>query len=56
MGAYILHFAAAIIASAIRINGYFLLHFKLQHAPYQPTPTLKNPRNPENPESKPITG
>ena len=26
---------------------------KLLHAPYQPTPTLKNPRNPVNPDSKP---
>jgi hypothetical protein len=25
---------------------------KLQHAPFQPTPHLKNPRNPVNPDSK----
>jgi hypothetical protein len=35
MGAYILHFADAIIAAAKRINGYFLLHFMLQHASSQ---------------------
>ena len=49
MGAYILHFADAIIAAAKRINGYFLLHFKLQRAPSKQTPTPKNPRNPRNP-------
>jgi hypothetical protein len=52
MGAYILHFADAIIAAAKRKADIFI-NFMLRHAPSQTTPTLKNPRNPENPDSKP---
>jgi len=51
MGAYILYFAAAIIASTLKSEYFFELHTLLR-APSKPTPTLKNPRNPVNPDSK----
>ena len=40
MGAYILHFADAIIAAAKRKADIFI-NFMLRHAPYQPTPNAK---------------
>jgi hypothetical protein len=40
MGAYILHFADAIIAAAKRKADIFI-NFILRHAPYQTTPNAK---------------
>jgi hypothetical protein len=55
MGDYILHFVAAIIASALKKAGIFFCILCCSTHHVSQRPRLKNPRNPENPDSKPIT-
>jgi hypothetical protein len=53
MGDYILHFVAAIIASALKKAGIFFCILCCSTHHVSQRPRLKNLRNPENPDSKP---